>query len=437
MSNAVFRALQKQEKELRKMILQQGYIPSDTELGVFIARTGEPVVGAFLGRVKTTLTRGYEDTQKILGKDIREVDFSVPTHAEAVYYEALKDLHLSNYKGSITNTTTERIQTAVVKGVKEGMTYDQIAKNIQKLDPQVFSKNRADLIAINQVGKAYQFGNHLPMQELWNEWIMVLKYWSTVNDNKVTPSHTRNQNNGWIMLDEDFSGTGDQIAPASDNPRCRCHIEYKVGDPRWGQQSEEIQQILASSEDKKKVREQIENIRQNYSYEKDSLMQNANTNYKGSPAEILSTVSPKGMKEEEAIALSWWKSEQYYNINTAMRTSVTNSDYNGMILNLQSALDKTPMHQWTVWRGVSWEIVQKLENMSVGGIMTDKWFMSSSTSRDVAKRFSGGIMMNIQSRTWRELWDMDLLNESEILFTPGTSLVLEKIEKNVYYFTEL
>ena len=32
---------------------------------------------------------------------------------------------------------------------------------------------------------------------------------------------------------------------------------------------------------------------------------------------------------------------------------------------------------------------------------------------------------------------MDLLNESEILFTPGTSLVLEKIEKNVYYFTEL
>ena len=169
MSNAVFRALQKQEKELRKMILQQGYIPSDTELGVFITRTGKPVVGAFLGRVKTTLTRGYEDTQKILGKDIREVDFSVPTHAEAVYYEALKDLHLSNYKGSITNTTTERIQTAVVKGVKEGMTYDQIAKNIQKLDPQVFSKNRADLIAINQVGKAYQFGNHLPMQELWNE----------------------------------------------------------------------------------------------------------------------------------------------------------------------------------------------------------------------------------------------------------------------------
>ena len=74
-------------------------------------------------------------------------------------------------------------------------------------------------------------------------------------------------------------------------------------------------------------------------------MQNANTNYKGSPAEILSAVSPKGMKEEEAIALSWWKSEQYYNINTAMRTGVTNSDYNGMILNLQSALDKTPMHQ--------------------------------------------------------------------------------------------
>lgn len=74
-----------------------------------------------------------------------------------------------------------------------------------------------------------QFGNYLPMDELHKDGILVMKYWSTVNDNRVTPTHTQNQNNGWIMLDEAFTGTGDKIAPASDNPRCRCAIEYKVG----------------------------------------------------------------------------------------------------------------------------------------------------------------------------------------------------------------
>lgn len=57
MATAVFRALQKQEKELRKLIIAEGTIPSNTKLGVFVTDTGAPVVGAFLGRVKTTITR--------------------------------------------------------------------------------------------------------------------------------------------------------------------------------------------------------------------------------------------------------------------------------------------------------------------------------------------------------------------------------------------
>lgn len=113
-------------------------------------------------------------------------------------------------------------------GVKLGYTYGQIADKITELDPVVFSRNRANIIAIHEVGTAYQYGEYLPMKELKNNGEKVRKYWSTVHDDKVTATHTQNEGDGWVALDHHFSGTGDLLAPASDNPRCRCAILYKI-----------------------------------------------------------------------------------------------------------------------------------------------------------------------------------------------------------------
>lgn len=93
------------------------------------------------------------------------IDFSMPTRPEAVYLQALKDLHLSDKFGSISKTTEDRVKNAIVKGIKQGKSAKEIAKEIERLDPQVFSKNRADLIAINQIGKAKQFGEYLGVKE--------------------------------------------------------------------------------------------------------------------------------------------------------------------------------------------------------------------------------------------------------------------------------
>ncbi len=108
----------------------------------------------------------------------------------------------------------------------------------------------------------------------------MLKYWSTVNDNRVTKTHSKNQSDGWELLTHRFSGTGDSIPPGSDNPRCRCHIEYEVGDERGGKQSKEIQAKLESRKEKRKVRKYFKRLEDEYDYSKDTFMKNAMTNWK-------------------------------------------------------------------------------------------------------------------------------------------------------------
>lgn len=160
-----------------------------------------------------------------------EIDFSVPTRPEAEYVQALTTLHLSQRAGSITKTTVDRIRQLIVDGVAQGMTYRQVADNISILDPLVFSRNRAEIIAVNQMGKAYQYGEYLPMKYAQDSGYVVEKFWATVNDDRVTATHRKNQADGYIPLDQPFSGTGDQLAPGSDNPRCRCAVAYRLTTP--------------------------------------------------------------------------------------------------------------------------------------------------------------------------------------------------------------
>lgn len=160
-----------------------------------------------------------------------EIDFSVPTRPEAEYIQALTTLHLSQRAGSITKTTVDRIRALIVEGVSQGMTYRQVADNISQLDPLVFSRNRAEIIAVNQMGKAYQYGEYLPMKYAQDSGYTVEKFWATVNDDRVTATHRINQADGYVPLDQPFSGTGDQLPPGSDNPRCRCALAYRLTTP--------------------------------------------------------------------------------------------------------------------------------------------------------------------------------------------------------------
>lgn len=66
------------------------------------------------------------------------------------------------------------------------------------------------------------------MREIEDLGNTVEKAWHTVHDERVTPTHTANQSQGKIPLNQVFNGTGDMIPPASSNPRCRCTVKYYV-----------------------------------------------------------------------------------------------------------------------------------------------------------------------------------------------------------------
>ena len=251
-ANAVHRALQNQKRELQKYLDDIGF-PPDTEITRIINHSAGPVVDAFISRSKTTIERYYNETGKKWSKPLVGLDWSLPTRPEKIYLEAIEGLHLSQNKWSITETTEERVKKLVTSGIKQGHSPQEISKNIKNLDPQVFSKNRADLIAINQIGKAKQYGEWIANKEYKDAGYLVLKYWSTVNDNRVTRSHTANQNQGWIHIDKFFSGTGDKIAPASDNPRCRCAIQYEIGNKISEKQPRDIEQKLVAQETNEKI----------------------------------------------------------------------------------------------------------------------------------------------------------------------------------------
>lgn len=228
-ANTVFQAFKKDKKAiqwyLRSLDSQKSILDS---LSFFLDSYISPLVNALINKIRPIIKRGAKDHEKADLIPKFEIDFSIPTKPEAVYVEALRAMHLSQRKWSITLTTVDRIKTAVNEWIKNGLSYSQIADRIEELDPFVFSRSRAELIAINQVWKAYQFWEYRASQALAAEWYHVTKKWSTVHDAKVTPSHTQNEEDWWVALDKRFSWTLDIIPPASDNPRCRCSLLYHV-----------------------------------------------------------------------------------------------------------------------------------------------------------------------------------------------------------------
>lgn len=155
------------------------------------------------------------------------ISFNVK-HPDAVkYLSGLEDIHLSQRYGSINLTTRKGIIDIVKTGVENGDTYTSLAKKIQEQGiAGVFSPARAEMIAVNQMAKAYETGKAIVANEaqaIVGEQMM--SYWQTVEDDRVTPECAANEDAGWLPKDTPFP-SGDMTAPRYGNPRCRCAMRY-------------------------------------------------------------------------------------------------------------------------------------------------------------------------------------------------------------------
>jgi hypothetical protein len=149
-------------------------------------------------------------------------------HPAAVsFLRDMSYLHLSQRAGSIDATTQNAIRDIIMNGAQAGQTYTEMAGAIRALDETIFSRTRAQLIATNTLGKAYEFGNREPLREAHDRGNNVEKLWQTVEDDKVTEECAANEDEGWIPFEQAHK-SGDQQPLRSGNPRCRCTELYRI-----------------------------------------------------------------------------------------------------------------------------------------------------------------------------------------------------------------
>lgn len=172
--------------------------------------------------------KGAKDVNAKLKMAEAGVSFDLVNPKATEYLKNLKDLQLSNFRGSIKRETRSRIQKILVDGIEQGQSYSEMSRKIKAQgEAGVFSRARSELIAVNQVGRAYGTGNDDMIYEYIQETGAILqKFWQTVDDQQVTPECADNEAKGWIGMEEAFP-SGDEFAPRSSNPRCRCVTSYR------------------------------------------------------------------------------------------------------------------------------------------------------------------------------------------------------------------
>lgn len=128
----------------------------------------------------------------------------------------------------IDETTRDYIRTVVTRGVREGQSYNEMAKAITERYrqfavglPQKHIDSRAHLVAVTEVGQAYSHGNYLVGEGLRDHGLKMEKAWSTMGDDRVSDGCRENEAAGWIPFDDAFPSG--HLRPLR-FPGCRCDL---------------------------------------------------------------------------------------------------------------------------------------------------------------------------------------------------------------------
>lgn len=142
------------------------------------------------------------------------------------YFDNITQIQLSEYKGSITTTTNEGIKEILKKWVDEWKSYWQIAKEINEVDPFIFSKSRAKLIALTETWNAFGYWDYIVWKDLQKQWFEMEKRAITRGDARVRATHRHNAREGWIDYNKSFSWTWSLYLP--NGFRCRCNMDKRI-----------------------------------------------------------------------------------------------------------------------------------------------------------------------------------------------------------------
>ena len=132
----------------------------------------------------------------------------------------------------INDTTRNELQTIITQAADNGWSYDKTAEAITTRfeqfavgEPQQHIDSRAHMIAVTDIGNAYEEGNLEVAQDMQAAGLEMEKYWSTVGDDKVSKTVCQpNEDAGWIPLDDQFPSG--HMRPLG-HPSCRCSMKTR------------------------------------------------------------------------------------------------------------------------------------------------------------------------------------------------------------------
>ncbi len=167
---------------------------------------------------------------KKLGLDL-DAPFDV-RNPEAVTWTAEQSATLVK---RVNEQSRNILRTILTDGMREGKSYQKIAREIRerfKRDGTFSNKvpgprhvrTRAELIAVTEIGNAYEEGSRQVVERL-NKKVKMRKRWITVGDERVSDMDIANAAMGWIKFPGVFSSGHSR--PLS-HPGCRCVAIYRT-----------------------------------------------------------------------------------------------------------------------------------------------------------------------------------------------------------------
>lgn len=221
-----FHAIQKKYK--KKLITQIGkeIKLADNALARFARAMVEELSQEYRIMVYPVMKRAFKDRVKHHERGLGfNVAFNLSADEASKYIDTIIT---SQWYTSIPQAIHDDIEKILRDGIQEGLSYTEIAKQIEETDPVTFSKSRANLWAVNEVGRSYGWADFRADKTFSNNGYILQKRWITSKDSQVRATHLANEAQGWIGIDESFEGTGDLYWPSTVDYRCRCNYTSKI-----------------------------------------------------------------------------------------------------------------------------------------------------------------------------------------------------------------
>lgn len=132
----------------------------------------------------------------------------------------------------IDEVTRDQVRDMIVAAQEQRLTYTQLARQLRQRFQQFrmpvrrprHIRDRAELIAVTEIAKAFVDGQLLAGQRLRSAGIEMEKRNLTVGDERVSDGCKANQEAGWIPLESAFP-SGHQGPPRF--PGCRCSLQMR------------------------------------------------------------------------------------------------------------------------------------------------------------------------------------------------------------------